>query len=83
MIWHGKGEAVLRDQGGHKAVQRNRYLLVSLPRALIHKIILSVGERGLLQPSSERAIESVMPDVPILEKVERFGLLVQLSVLSW
>lgn len=75
MIWHNKGEAVLRDQGGHEAVQRNRYLLVSLPRALIHKTILSVGERGLLQPSSERVVESVLPDVPVLEKVEHFGLL--------
>lgn len=64
-------------------VQRNRYLLVSLPRALIHKTILSVGDRGLLQPSSERAVESVLPDVPVLEKVEHFGLLMQLSVHSW
>lgn len=83
MIWHDKREAVLRDQGGHEAVQRNRYLLVSLPRALIHEIILSVGDRGLLQPSSERAVESVLPDVPILEKEEHFDLLVQLSVHSW
>lgn len=78
MIWHDKGEAVLRDQGRHEAAQRNRYLL-----ALIHKIILSVGDRGLLQPSSETALESGLPDVPVLEKVEHFGLLVQLSVHSW
>ena len=65
---------MLRDQGGQEAVQRYRYLLVSLPGALNHKIMVSAGDRGLLQPSSERAVESVLPDVPILYKVEHFGL---------
>lgn len=41
-----------------------------------------MGDRGLLQPSSERAVESMLPDVLILEKVEHFGLLVELLVHS-
>lgn len=41
-------------------------VLVSLPGALIHKIMVSAGDRGLLQPNSERVEESVLPDVLIL-----------------
>lgn len=44
---------MLRDQGGQDAVKRYRYFLVLLPGALIHKIMVSAGDRGLLQPSSE------------------------------
>jgi len=36
--------------------------------------MVSVGDRGLRQPSSERVVESVLPDVPILHKIENFGL---------
>lgn len=65
---------MLRDQGGQEAVRRYRYLLDSLPGALIHKIMVSAADRGFLQPSRERGVESLLPDVPILYKVEHFGL---------
>lgn len=72
MIWLDEREAVPRDQDGQEAERRYRYLLVLLPRALIHKTMVSAGNRGLLQPSSERVLESVLPDVPVLYKVQHF-----------